>query len=315
MTGTGLGSFGNSYTRGKLTVFCYHDVSDNPSEFSHKYQLDVCPSLFEWQLSFLKNHFNFVSPDDLLRGRLPPKSALITFDDGFRSFFINAVPILENHRVPCIIFLNMGPVKGEIFWSGLITYLCEKRPDFVQYLKSQIALTDPHLPLFLSCSKEIVNSYIQKVGVNFGKQVSEFVGPLAKEEDLQEASQKNLIFYGNHLFNHNVPLLMSDDELVESFVKNIKELEKYPNYRNMFSFPFGQPGSCFSRRQVDLLINAGAKKVFRSSGGINVDAYALYLDRIALTSWHNSSDRMFFQIFRHRLKGLYDRFFQFPFKL
>jgi hypothetical protein len=287
-----------------LTVFVYHDISEVPSEFSYKYQLNVCPNLFEWQLRFLKKHFNFVSPDDLLEDRVPPKAALLTFDDGFSSFFTNAATILEKHQVPCIIFLNMAPIKGEIFWSGLITYLCEKKPDFVAYLKKCMLHESREPPLFLSCSAEIVCSYIKKAGEDVLSQVLEFVGSFADEESLEQGSANKLICYGNHLYNHYVPLLMSDMELLDSFDRNANALKKYPNFRNMFSFPFGQPDSCFSHRQVDLLFERGAKKIFRSSGTVNYKAKALYLDRIALTSWHTSSERIWYQIFKHRLKKI-----------
>ena len=286
-----------------LTAFVYHDVSDEPSEFSSNYDLNVPPALFEYQLGLIKNNFNIITPDDLLMPPIPQKAALITFDDGFRSFFTNVIPILEKNQVPCIIFLNLGPIKGEIFWSGLITYLCEKAPDFVQYLKNNISTKSTKFPLYLSCSADIVNSYLEKTGKDFSSRVSKFTGEFAREQDLQAAT-KDFVYFGNHLFNHHVPLLMSDNNLLDSFRRNSNELEEYPNYRSMFSFPFGQPGSCFSERQVDLLIANGAKKVFRSSGSVNYDPCAAYLDRIALTSWHDSSDKIFFQVFRHRLRGL-----------
>ena len=148
-----------------LTVFVYHDVSDNPSEFSLKYNLNVCPEIFEHQINFIKNNFNIISSDDLLEARIPPKAALITFDDGFRSYFKNAVPILKKYSVPSIIFLNMEPVEGAIFWSGLITYLCERKEDFRDYLKSNLLeRTTPKKPLFLYCSRNLVDSYIKKAG-------------------------------------------------------------------------------------------------------------------------------------------------------
>jgi len=284
-----------------LTTFVYHDVSDEPSEFSSNYGLNVPPALFQCQLSFIKNNFNIISPDDLLKPSMPPKAALITFDDGFRSFFTNVIPILKKNQIPCIIFLNLAPIKGEIFWSGLITYLCEKRPDFVQYLKHHISPNVRGVPLYLSCSEEIVSFFLERVGKSLEEKVCEFVGKFASEDDLKRADREDFVYYGNHLYNHYVPLLMSDKDLLESFRKNSNELEKYANYRCMFSFPFGQPGSCFSESQVDLLVANGAKRVFRSSGSVNYDPCAAYLDRIALTSWHDSSDKIFFQLFRHRL--------------
>ena len=284
-----------------LTVFVYHDVTDEPSEFSRTYELNVPVALFDRQLTFIKNAFNVISPDDLLESKIPQRAALITFDDGFHSFFENAIPILEKHHIPCIIFLNMAAIKGEMSWTGLITYLCEKRPDFVRYLKRHIAPNSRKFPLYLSCSAELVNSYLRKTGEDLSRRVSTFVGEFEKEEGLKQAATKDLVYYGNHLFNHYVPSLMSDEELLESYDRNLKELGNYPNYIDMFSFPFGQPGSCFSQRQVDLLLESGVKKVFRSSGTINYDVHACYLDRIAITAWNNSLERMWFQIFQARL--------------
>jgi len=284
-----------------LTVFVYHDISDNPSEFSCTYRLNVSPRLFDYQLCFIKNHFNIISVDDLVENKIPPKAAIITFDDGFRSFFTNAIPILEKHSIPCQVFLNMGPVKKEVFWSGLIAYLCGKRQDFTEYLRSRVKRAVRKRDLFLLCSEEVVYSYLGQIGDDLSDQVSTFVGDFATEEDLERAADKDFVFYGNHLFNHYVPLLMSDRKLMESFRKNKDELETYPNYRNTVAMPFGQPGSCFSERQVYLLLRNGAMKVFRSSGSVNYDTTASYLDRIPLTSWHNSAERIWFQIFRHCL--------------
>jgi hypothetical protein len=230
---------------------------------------------------------------------------LITFDDGFRSFFENGIPILEKHNVPCINFLSLGPIKGEIFWSGLITYLCEKRPDFVRYVKHQSVRKENKLPLFLLCSIDIVESYLNRTGEDLRCVVSEFSGAFARIEDLEHAASKDFVYFGNHLYNHYVPLHLSDEELLFYFNENRRGLEEYRNYRNMFSFPFGQPESCFSQQQVELLIANGAKKVFRSSGTINYNAMASYLDRIALTSNHNSSAKIWFKIFQHRTSYLH----------
>ena len=41
---------GKLYTENKLTIFCYHDVSNNPSEFSRTYDLCIPPDIFEYQI-------------------------------------------------------------------------------------------------------------------------------------------------------------------------------------------------------------------------------------------------------------------------
>ena len=62
---------------------------------------------------------------------------------------------------------------------------------------------------------------------------------------------------------------MSDEELLESYNKNEDELRHFSNQRAVFAFPFGQPGTCFSEEQVQLLYKAGAKKIFYSFGSTN----------------------------------------------
>lgn len=304
-TGPILKAFNNDSLEKSLTVFVYHDVADNPSEFSRQYSLNVCPEVFEYQIKFIRHNFKVISPDDLLERNIPSKAALITFDDGFRSYFRNAIPILEKYNVPSIIFLNMEPIEGGIFWAGLIIYLIEKQEDFRYYINSSLLKSTSKKPLFLYSSRKIVNSYLESTGKSFKKEVSQFVGAFANERDLDKASVTQLVYYGNHLFNHDVPLLMSDEDLVSSYFQNVNSLKMYPNYREMFAFPFGQPGTCYSDEQVKLLLSNGVKKVFSSSGFINPDILSPYLDRVSLTSFHSSPARIWFQVcqksFRKRL--------------
>lgn len=282
-------------------MFCYHDVSDTPSEFSSKHHLTVPPALFEYQLNFVMSHFNIIGPDDLLEHKIPENAALISFDDGFKSFFVNAVPILEKTGIPCQIFLNMGPVLGDVFWSGLITYLCDKSPEFIGYLEERTGNLGPRSHLHLRCSEDTVNSYLNVSGEDFRERVSEYVGLFADESHLLRVADHPLIYFGNHLFNHYVPILMPDDEFSISFNKNCEELNRFSNSRNMFSFPFGQPGTCFSRNQVKLLLDKGVKRIFSSSGRINYCVTSPLLDRVSLDASHDSPDKIWLRIFRERL--------------
>jgi hypothetical protein len=279
-----------------LTVFCYHDVSSNPSEFNHRFDLNIPPNIFEYQIEFINKNFNIISPDDLLTDNIPARAALITFDDGFRSYFKTAVPILEKYNSPSIIFLNMAPIKGEIFWSGLITYLCEKSTEFYQYLSNNTKIDLKKKPLFLYCSREIVNSYLELKGKTFKNEVDKYVGEFLTLQDLELISSNKLVFFGNHLYNHYVPLLMSDRELLKYYSKNNKELKKYPNYRDLFAFPFGQPDTCFSQKQTELLIKNGAKKVFSAYPIVNSEINSHYLHRIVLSSLNNTKSRIWFNI-------------------
>ncbi len=291
----------NAVLKDALTVFVYHDVSDNPSEFCSSYDLSVSSEIFEYQIKFIRDHFNVIGPDDLLAQGIPSRAALITFDDGLRSYFTTAIPLLEKYHMPSIIFLNAEPVKGGLFWSGLITYLCKKE-SFVEYVEKRNGSSDSASPLFLSCDRELVKTYLRESGEPVEHTVREYVGEFAFESDLAEASGNPLVYFGNHLYNHDVPLLLSDEELLASYMENETALKKYSNYRNMFSFPFGQPETCFSESQVSLLLHNGADKVFSSIGSINADSSSSYLHRIPLNSFNRTPARIWFQIYNRTLR-------------
>ena len=111
-------------------------------------------------------------------------------------------------------FASNTPVLINSFQSE---YLCVKK-DFVKYLMNQIGVRSQNRTKYLLCSEEVVYSYLEQVGGINKNEVYEFVGEFAKEEDLKRAAIKDFIFYGNHLCNHHIPLLMSDEELVDSFI-------------------------------------------------------------------------------------------------
>jgi hypothetical protein len=279
-----------------LTVFCYHDVNDKPSEFSRLYELSVSRGLFERQLKFIKNNFNIISPDEMLLGKIPVNAAMVTFDDGFKSYFKTAIPIMEEYNIPSLIFLNMASVSGGVFYSGLITYLCREK-DFCDYLSAKIA-GKIDKPLFLYCRRIWVEEYLQNSARDCIECVKEFIGEFASLDDIEKNSRSPLVFYGNHLFDHEVPVLMSDEDLLKSFDANEAVLSGYQNYRRMFSFPFGQPDICYKHGQVALL-NKRAQKIFSSAGYVNNNADEPCLDRVAMSQIFNSTAKMWFQVCRN----------------
>ena len=227
----------------------------------------------------------------------------MTFDDGFKSFFTNAIPILEKHQIPAIIFLNMGPIRGETNWPGLIDYLC-RRQKFIDYLKTYVELEKIDDSPHLSCSQLIVERYIENEKEDIHELVSHYVGDFADETDLECASRHPYTFYGNHTHTHLVSSLITNEELLNDVRKNSELLKEYPNYIDYFAFPFGQPGRTFTQDQVQLLLDSGIKKVFSSSGSLNQKPSASFLDRISLISGDDSPNKIRFRVLKSWLSKL-----------
>ena len=93
----------------------------------------VSPEMFAKQIEFIVKRYNVIPLMDLVghleRGkRIPRRSAVITFDDGWRDNFVYAFPVLKKYQVPATIFLTTGFIgTTKLFWpERLISILSRK---------------------------------------------------------------------------------------------------------------------------------------------------------------------------------------------
>ena len=97
-----------------VMVLCYHRFEDRPKD-----SLAINPAEFEKQMQALKdNGFSVIPMADFLAWRrgeksIPDKSCLISIDDGYRSGFEVAWPILKKHGYPFTMFIYTNYVKGQ----------------------------------------------------------------------------------------------------------------------------------------------------------------------------------------------------------
>ncbi|WP_217560725.1 polysaccharide deacetylase family protein [Paenibacillus sp. GbtcB18] len=101
---------GPVYYENKAIVLLYHDIrktagsrKDLPST--------VTPRQFEGHLEMLKDRgFHIVPMEQFVQfmregGKLPPNAVVLTFDDGYESFYTEALPILKKHGVSASNFI------------------------------------------------------------------------------------------------------------------------------------------------------------------------------------------------------------------
>lgn len=96
-------------TADEYSVLCYHNVLDNPLEDPEKFT--VSTAALVQQFSWLQqNGYQVISVDQLLEVRngdkpLPSKAVMLTFDDGYRSFYTHVYPLLKQFRFPAVLAL------------------------------------------------------------------------------------------------------------------------------------------------------------------------------------------------------------------
>ncbi len=107
----------------EVPILCYHRFGngcDSP--------LCVSAELFDHQMRYLRNNgYRVITPEQMLafleyREPLPKKSVMITIDDGYRSVYEVAYPILKKYGYPATLFVYtnyVGVSSKAITWEQL----------------------------------------------------------------------------------------------------------------------------------------------------------------------------------------------------
>ena len=122
----------------------------------------------------------------------------------------------------------------------------------------------------------------------------------ATPKDL-ESSREYGAFLGNHLYNHFNAVNISTAELENQYKTNHQKLKKYENYIELFSYPFGQPGTCFNSDTDKVIISLGAKRIFTGYPGINYDISFYRIKRLSPNTRIKNEKDLRFYIVKHVL--------------
>ncbi|MGZ4968778.1 MAG: poly-beta-1,6-N-acetyl-D-glucosamine N-deacetylase PgaB [Methylobacter sp.] len=102
----------------RFLVLNYHDIVKAGSPISSLNWMDVSVDHFEDHLAWLKkNGYKIVSMQNVLdaaagKHSIPDKSVLLTFDDGYRSFYTRVFPILKKYHYPATVALIGSWING-----------------------------------------------------------------------------------------------------------------------------------------------------------------------------------------------------------
>jgi len=102
----------------------YHQIADVPHDQDPE-GFSVSPEQFERQMSYLaERRYQCISLLDAVnqvreKQRPHQKTMVITFDDGYLDFYVNALPVLERLGLTATIFVVAERVGGRSDWPGM----------------------------------------------------------------------------------------------------------------------------------------------------------------------------------------------------
>jgi peptidoglycan/xylan/chitin deacetylase (PgdA/CDA1 family) len=105
--------------RNCVPILMYHSISDNLFGKSHPYfQINTVPEVFSKQMRWLRHHgYRTLDTKELVNGLENredlSKTVVITFDDGYRDFYTDAVHVLKQCGFTATIYLATDRIKDE----------------------------------------------------------------------------------------------------------------------------------------------------------------------------------------------------------
>lgn len=236
----------------------------------------VTPRQFSDTLDELGRFLQFLSIQDLKniidgKQKMPEKSAVITFDDGFREQYEIAWPILKKKGIPAIFFVNTKPIDEKIitnthkihiirahtpperFQKVLSNILREKNikmhfPDIdvakkvYKYDEPQIA----RLKYFLNYSLDylqrnvVINESFSQLDFHETQISTDLYMTKEMTKDLAEQGM-----LGTHGHTHRPLGLIPDEEAITDFKDSLNRLNRWTGQKiEALSYPFGFKEAC-----------------------------------------------------------------------
>jgi len=278
-----------SRAAGSALVLTYHRVIDLQNDPE---SLCIPPSEFDEQIASLTAGYNVLSAAslcDLLRHkkRIPARSVVITFDDGYFDLLAHAKPILERHEVPATAFISTAEIgtDRERWWDEL-AYLClqdRPLPNLVKFTAGgrtfeqeardgnaeshalYSALLDHVWPLDAASRDEVLSALFDAVGQNRPRR-AEYRS--LNREEIRALSRDDLIEIGAHTVSHQMLSAVGPEEQrleIEGGRAALEDILGSPV--TLFSYPYGGRSDVGSETR-SLVEQAGFSCAFASWFGL-----------------------------------------------
>lgn len=206
----------------------------------------------ERELEALGRSFEFVSRDDVLARRLPERACLITFDDGLRSQFELALPVLERLGVPALFLVAALPLaEGRALRVHAIHRLRERLGDEALLARLPVHELTPEERTRAEAmyGYDTPTAAHLKYALNVlgaGEAVDELLDEDLSElymtrEQVRELEQRHAAV-GAHSYSHRPLARLAPDELREDLRRNVEVLaEVTRSPPRAISYPYGSP--------------------------------------------------------------------------
>jgi peptidoglycan/xylan/chitin deacetylase (PgdA/CDA1 family) len=272
-------------------VLLFHSTDDR-GLISLKGLGNVRPELFERALRGLRNEFDIVCLDEMISninrpGTKRERLLAVTFDDGAKSYFTTALPVMESLGIPSACFLITDCIgDGKLYWRYLCNYCVRsgRGKELAALIGSEygmkvkedeiISFTRRH---FSREKNDAVTTGILRDIVS-EEEYRDREGELfLSSADLQLLKWHPLVTLGVHTRSHPVMSRLSDDEIREEISASLDfHGREIGGGVPMFSVPFGRLYRDYDERTVRIARELSFGVILSAYGGDNREGQPFY---------------------------------------
>ena len=238
-------------------ILIYHRVTNLKSD---PQLLAVKPDNFYNQIKYLKENYNLLTIEQfvnikLSKKKFPPKSLIITFDDGYHDNYSEALPILSSVKTQALFFITTALLntEEESWWDKMDQFF-DSKINFPSYLN-----INNNFKLNTSSSKNKINAYhyLHKL-LKYSKpanresiinQIIEQIKfePIDRDinkfmtfDEIKSMNDSHFAVIGAHTHTHTPLSILTYNEQKNDIEKSVAILENLINKKiEYFSYPFG----------------------------------------------------------------------------
>jgi peptidoglycan/xylan/chitin deacetylase (PgdA/CDA1 family) len=274
--------------QGRLLTFFFHRVLEKPDPMMPG---EPDARRFDRMLAWIGEQFRVLPPlaacEQLMASRLPPRAAIITFDDGYRDNHDVALPILKRHGMQAAFFIATGYLgDGVQFNDRLTESFRELHTDAfdAHWLGLGTLPAGSHEAKLLALERvrEAIKYLPPEARSKAVERIAEACGAARAGHRRQRirmtpaevaARAANGMEIGGHTVTH--PILQSvDDETASAEIRSGRDdlasvLGRPPI---LFAYPNGKAGNDFDRRHAEMAREAGFSYAFSTERGVATPA-------------------------------------------
>ncbi len=239
------------------SILSFHRISkrQNKKESlnSDLSSLTISKNDFEKQIVTLKKYFNIIDLNKILSSKNDNKkrNIVLTFDDGYKDNFTNALPILRKHKVPATIYITTRFLKNkcDIWWYEIENFISKNSQLKFRFLKKDYSFSLNNefnkkkcfrvlSLLFKELDYNQQNNLLQKITKK--KIRHQYKNELLNKKDLIKLNNNYLITIGAHTHNHISLTCLDDKNCINELKKSKKILEDLLKKKiHHFAYPYG----------------------------------------------------------------------------